>query len=339
MSVPLFKQLVIVTKKFGPSFTGATYATFELLRRWKEAGLPVQVFYMMRDADAVAMDVPSSGFRTKGELTRLVSPEKEGSLFYSDDHLSGWMADLGLNYVHTYHGNWPDARRLDWYNLLKSFYFIPLYKRGVTGAMEVVNVSRYFQERFSLPLNPRCRIIHNGIALREGSGAKGSEPGDGIIMVGNVDRRKYRRALGILKALPNVRVHIYGKLSEPAMVRKLNALPNVTLMGFQKEIPYGEYRLFLSASSMENLSIALCEAVLAGIPVLGYKVGGLGEVIRDGQNGKLFSLSDQRALVQEIRRVLKGGEQPMDQSFIDDFNWDKAAASYELLFKEKGLVL
>lgn len=220
MPAPLFRQLVVVTKKFGPSFTGATYATFELLRRWQEAGFPLQVFYMMQDAEAENMDISASCFGSKRELKVLTAAVKGESLFYSDDHLSGWLADFGLSYIHTYHGNWPDARRLGWYNLLKSFYFMPLYRRGVKGALAVVNVSAYFQERFSKPLNARCRIIHNGISLRSNSAKNRKEEQEkAIIMVGNVDRRKYRRALAVLQALPDTDIHIYGKLSEASMVR------------------------------------------------------------------------------------------------------------------------
>jgi|SRR5579885_150942 glycosyltransferase involved in cell wall biosynthesis len=80
-------------------------------------------------------------------------------------------------------------------------------------------------------------------------------------------------------------VRYAGFLSKnnPADVEKLNQL-------------YREAHFFLMPSRAEAFGIVFCEANAFGIPCIATHVGGIPEVIRDGINGKTFSLE---AAVQE----------------------------------------
>jgi glycosyltransferase involved in cell wall biosynthesis len=70
----------------------------------------------------------------------------------------------------------------------------------------------------------------------------------------------------------------------------------------------GVLRLFRAAdasvlsSSWENLPHTVLEALAVGSPVIATSVGGVPEVVRDGENGLLVPARDPRALAEAIRR-------------------------------------
>jgi glycosyltransferase involved in cell wall biosynthesis len=56
------------------------------------------------------------------------------------------------------------------------------------------------------------------------------------------------------------------------------------------------------SSTWENFPHTVVEALAAGTPVIATATGGVGEVVRDGENGLLVPLGDSRALGDAIRR-------------------------------------
>jgi glycosyltransferase involved in cell wall biosynthesis len=61
----------------------------------------------------------------------------------------------------------------------------------------------------------------------------------------------------------------------------------------------------LLSSDWENLPHAAVEALSVGVPVVSTAVGGVPEVVRDGQNGLLVQPGDPEALAAALRRVLE----------------------------------
>jgi glycosyltransferase involved in cell wall biosynthesis len=57
-------------------------------------------------------------------------------------------------------------------------------------------------------------------------------------------------------------------------------------------------------SRREPLGLAAVEALACGTPVVASKVGGLREVVRDGENGLLIPADDPGALAEALRRLL-----------------------------------
>ena len=56
------------------------------------------------------------------------------------------------------------------------------------------------------------------------------------------------------------------------------------------------------SSSWENFPHTVVEALAVGTPVLATAVGGVAEVVRDGENGLLVAAGDAAALADAIRR-------------------------------------
>jgi len=69
--------------------------------------------------------------------------------------------------------------------------------------------------------------------------------------------------------------------------------------------------LLLAPSKKEGFGYSIVEAFFKGVPVVGYNVGGISEIIKDQQNGVLFYDYDSFSLAQAIEKTMP------DKSFRD----------------------
>ena len=67
--------------------------------------------------------------------------------------------------------------------------------------------------------------------------------------------------------------------------------------------------LFVLSSVSEGYSLALLEAGAAALPIVATDVGGNGEIIRDGETGRLVPASDPAALAQAMLALLRDSSQ------------------------------
>lgn len=112
-----------------------------------------------------------------------------------------------------------------------------------------------------------------------------------------------------------------------ALARELSLESNVRFLGRRKDA--GDLLLacdvFVLPSRAEGLGVAALEALGAGRPVIASRVGGLGEMVVDGQCGLLVPAEDEAALAAAIarleedrafaRRLGVGGPVRLDQGF------------------------
>ncbi len=78
------------------------------------------------------------------------------------------------------------------------------------------------------------------------------------------------------------------------------------LLGERNDVPalMQAFDAFVLSSYSEGLSITLLEAMAAGLPVVATRVGGNGEIVRDGDTGVLVAPRDPAALAGAMRTVL-----------------------------------
>lgn len=144
---------------------------------------------------------------------------------------------------------------------------------------------------------------------------------DEIVMVGRLDANKNHqlllRAFARLHAeYPAMKIKIYGgglpdsdtKPMLEALARELDIQEKVFLMGRQSHIreKIERARIFVLASDYEGMPNALLEAMATGLAVISTDCpcGGPRTVIRDGQNGLLIPVGDEKALERAMRRIL-----------------------------------
>lgn len=334
------KKLIIVTKKWGRNFSGATLATQYFTKKWIEHFDNVSV-YTLQCGDAIEHPALSvKCFKNEYLLIRCLSADAKKFnaatqyTCYSDDHLGFVFSLVDLNYIHTYHGNWPKAKYISPEFYFKSFYFIPLYIWTIKKAKCVVNVSQYM-ERFVRKYNQNTVVIHNGIENKVYD-AELSSTND-FLMVGNIDQRKYGYAIRVIDKLCQmncgVKIDIFGKVLDRKVEDRLALMPNVHLCGTVKNIPYNKYKGLINTSKMENLSISVCEAVKNEIPVFCFDVGGLSEVVQNGRTGYVFPCYDIDAMAAKIMEYSTSMcHMDIDISVLHDFDWDIAANKYLAVF-------
>jgi glycosyltransferase involved in cell wall biosynthesis len=62
--------------------------------------------------------------------------------------------------------------------------------------------------------------------------------------------------------------------------------------------------LFLLPSDRESFGLSALEALACGVPALAYNVGGIREVIRDGETGRMHDVGDIDAMANSATEIL-----------------------------------
>jgi colanic acid/amylovoran biosynthesis glycosyltransferase len=99
-----------------------------------------------------------------------------------------------------------------------------------------------------------------------------------------------------LEALARGRVRFSGALSHARALARLSGASAFALPC--RELP---------SDDRDGLPVALVEAMRAGLPVVTTAVGGIPELVRDGETGLLVAPGDDAALAAALRSVLQDG--------------------------------
>ena len=114
----------------------------------------------------------------------------------------------------------------------------------------------------------------------------------------------------VLRAHPNVHFVFAGQpdQAEPiiARIEALGLQPHVHLLGFRSDTHHllAASDFFVLPSLAEGFSLALVEALAAGLPTVATNVGGASEVIQSGQGGILVPPADSAALAAALNHLL-----------------------------------
>lgn len=170
--------------------------------------------------------------------------------------------------------------------------------REITGSPNIIVITNAIDTSV---FDGGKRTAHNGVVKLLFVGAIGKLKGE----------RDLIRALAILRdSKPNIKVSILGYGAE-------------SLKDFCDELGVGEFIEFLGAVSMkerikffhdadifvlptyaEAMPMSVIEAMAAGLPVVTTPVGGIPELIEDGETGLLFPPGDAEAMAKKITILL-----------------------------------
>ena len=216
--------------------------------------------------------------------------------------------------VHTVHGHY--------------LYYAPglasQLKRGLRHFVErvlasahrrIVTVSDAIQEYVQAEVGiPAARLltIHNGV-----SGAQStfrpdrSDTAAVFITVGRLVAVKnyamlLRAFADVLRLYPVCRLVVVGDGPErgalESLTHELGIAGRVDFLGFRQDVQHLllEADVFVLSSKYEGISIALLEAMRAGLPAIATRVGGMAEVLVDGETGILVPDDHQEAMAQAM---------------------------------------
>lgn len=138
--------------------------------------------------------------------------------------------------------------------------------------------------------------------------------------VGNLAPKKdhatmLRAFANVRQALPDARLVIVGtgprESALRALASSLGIAGAVTFTGMREDVQdlLPAFDLFVLSSLHEGLSIAIIEALAAGVPVVSTRVGGIPELITHGQEGLLVSPRSEHELARAMLRVATDPDQ------------------------------
>ncbi|MFD2092784.1 glycosyltransferase family 4 protein [Blastococcus deserti] len=167
----------------------------------------------------------------------------------------------------------------------------------------------------------RIRVVHNGIPVLAGRLQEdaGSRESSRLIVVGRLSRGKGQdvaiRAVALLRKQGyDVSLSLVGQCFPGyesvvedlhRLARQLDLSTHVSFDGFQDPRPYYEScDVVLVPSRVESFGLVAVEALFHRRPVVATRVGGLSEIIRDGETGLLVEPEAVAGLAKAIATLL-----------------------------------
>jgi glycosyltransferase involved in cell wall biosynthesis len=175
---------------------------------------------------------------------------------------------------------------------------------------------RYHLIRSGIELERFGRLA--GCAAREALRESFGIPREALV-VGNVGRLSEQKApldllrtfAEVLRGRPESWLILVGDGPlRPEVERaalRLGVQGRTILAGLRRDVPeiLSTFDVFVSSARWEGLPRTLPQAMAAGLPVVATEVGGVGDAIRDGENGFLVPPGNPGALAQCVLRLLE----------------------------------
>ncbi len=250
---------------------------------------------------------------------------------------------LVIHHVHQEIFRQQVPRQLRWIALWLEGTLMPkLYRNGQVVAVSEDTRSDLVGLGFD---KDRVAVVTNGVFLSESEPRERSQVPT-LLCMGRLTPQKsvdvlIRSIPLMLEDFPDLQVDIVGQGPDRTRLERL-----AWSMGLTRHIRFhgyvrGEVRDQLSASawiavcasSFEGWGVVCMEASARGLPVVGSRVPGLRESIRDGETGLLFEYGNEKELASAAVTLLKNPELRMrmgqaGRAWADRHTWDGSAAGF-----------
>ena len=141
---------------------------------------------------------------------------------------------------------------------------------------------------------------------------------------------------------PELQFLLVGGGDDEAVLREMAAgLDNVAFTGWVDNVGdhLAAFDLFILPSNKEGIGGILLDAMDRALPIIASRVGGLPEIVRDGDNGLLIDAASPGQLEQAILRLyedpdLRRAMGSRGRAFSQDFTADAMAARYLELYQQ-----
>lgn len=175
---------------------------------------------------------------------------------------------------------------------------------------------RYLLDKFGIAPD-KIKVIHCGIDFQTINQKMKNTDANIILSVGRLDKQKgfdnlIKACLELKKLNIAFQCLIIGdgieKTNLSKLIENLELTNNIFLRGsmIQTEVLdlLSTSKLFVLASRSEGIPVSLMEAMAVGVPVIGPKVTGVGELIEDGEEGFLVEPEQIKLLSKKIELLL-----------------------------------
>ncbi len=217
-----------------------------------------------------------------------------------------------------------------------------------------------FAERYRID-QARFRVIYNGVVpfaetdeqARNSARAAFRIPDDRLVVATlskDSPDKNVPAFLRLVRALssrfPNLAALVAGRgLDESYAAREMQTTaggPEISFLGPLKDVRplFAAADIFVLTSIREGLPNVIMEAMVSGLPVAAYRVGGVEELIEDGRSGRLVPCGDEKALFTAVCDLLQdtGRSQSMGRMgrhrMLEHFSAEKTVAETAALYQE-----
>jgi glycosyltransferase involved in cell wall biosynthesis len=275
---------------------------------------------------------------------------------------------VNIHYPSEYYVYFGVLRWLGWFKLVLSVHgaemfphglpqpkYSPTFRLLMRAADAVVTPSRSMLDdvlRVFPEVRDKSRAVHNATdvaAIRGGAGPSGPPY---LLCVALHNRRKgldvlLQAFMPLARTHPALQLWLAGdgplRRELEALATRLDLTNRVRFLGMQspaqvKALMDGALAVVLP-SRAEPFGLAIVEAMATGKAVVASAVGGIPEIIADGETGLLVPPGDAEALTTALRslvedaalrgRLARAGYDHVRRSFT----WDVAGAKYEALYR------
>jgi hypothetical protein len=175
------------------------------------------------------------------------------------------------------------------------------------------------------------RVIEHGVLVPEGIRYSG-EIERGIVVVNNLANRGRRLGSDVFEAVRrDVPLDLVGMGSEA--LGGLGEIPPMRLAAFE-----ARYRLFFNPIRYTSLGLAVCEAMMLGMPIVGLATTEVATVVQNGRSG--FVDTRPRSLVDATKRLLRDKAEAATlgegarRTALDRFNINRFLADWDRAFRD-----
>jgi glycosyltransferase involved in cell wall biosynthesis len=211
-------------------------------------------------------------------------------------------------------------RRVD-FPLGRSFFSRLKYTWGIDG---IITISESIRNRLRSAGTPASKIttIYEGIDLSLYP-ESGQTPPALPAVVGVVSHLSPEKGISFLveaaSLIPEVKKkYRFVIVGEGACLQELTQLVRekgleqiFQFTGFRSDIPQlmKSFNIFALPSLSEGLSSAILEAMASSLPIVASNVGGIPELVKNGENGLLVAPADAEALARALQKLAENPEE------------------------------
>ncbi|MEO0149469.1 MAG: glycosyltransferase family 4 protein [candidate division WOR-3 bacterium] len=193
------------------------------------------------------------------------------------------------------------------------------------------------------------KIIYNGIDVEFFKpGEKARDPR--VVYLNRI--RKYKRPDLALKVFDTVRKHIsdteFFVVGDGPYLNRIKAMAkklslNIKFTGFVDEKTKRDILssawVVVNTSAKEGWGLVNMESFACGTPVVGFKVPGVKDSVKDGFNGFLVDYGDVKGMAERVVQILRDGtlRESLSQNarkFAEKFTWDRTAEEFKGVISE-----
>lgn len=292
------------------------------------------IFVKKSGLDPTAGSWLSLSYRFSKEINKLQKREKFDIIHFTDARealfcsketpIVGNMNDVyyamasknPFFYKKYYYYDW--IKRYFYYNLVRF-----LEKKALRKLSAIICNSRFVKltlnKKYNLPNNKLhvvCKSIDPSRFTKKSRIKKGNFPV--ILFVGGNYQRKglpliIKASPKIIEKYPSAKFYVVGEDPNENKMKKLcekqGVKSNFVFLGFvpnERLINYYKIAdIFVMPSLVEAFGVVFLEAMACAVPVMGSKIGGTKELIKDGVNGFLVNPYDAEQLSKKMLEILE----------------------------------